>query len=148
MGSLARFGRGCVLVPAAAVLIAAVVSVFREPPGKRLHTGSTESRHYNDFRSSGEDSRREEAIVATPRGLLTVPGLAVLDGRDEAAGAIVWDINIWATADRTPLRPLFSLPHGSLVRVLGVQQEERMMFLVKSNRRRGWVSELFVAPPQ
>jgi len=85
--------------------------------------------------------------IRAARGELTVPGRAMLDGRDVEAGVTVEKINVWATPERNPPRVAFTLRNFSPVTVLDATQAgDLIMFEIEANGMRGWVSELFVAP--
>lgn len=89
--------------------------------------------------------------VTTAKGTFSIPGTAILDGRDPEASEVVTirSINVW---DGVPHhRVVCKLDHGAQVDLLATrwsEEESHTYFQVRSGVCEGWVSEAFVSPEE
>lgn len=88
--------------------------------------------------------------IHTPRGSITVPGPALLDGRDVESDPpfTVMSINVWSVLPGG--QAVCQLSHGETIQVLSRKLGSRLYLEIEGRDEhagcRGWVAAVFVAP--
>lgn len=135
--------------------IALIVLIYIAGGGySAVERGRTRSTQTAIVAATTVEGKPTSTEITTLKGTLTIPGEAVMDGRDLEASSptIVTLINIWDAVPRQKV--VCTLNHGDTVQLIEAKredQENRYYFKVKGANCEGWVSEPFVsaieAPP-